>query len=488
MTGTAISALPSATTPLAGTEVLPIVQGGVTDKVTVADLLNQPTQAVSVNRVATSGAISATAWTTNGTRVTAAAATLTATTGSGTVAAAYTDFMGAGTIVASNATVFTHYYNLFIGNPVASTNVTMTNKWSLGLEGGLRVLGVISSPGAGTESEHFGISSSAAGNSSAVFGAFATSPSANGAVFGYDAHTTGAQGCAFGRAASAGNSALAAGYASTSSGINSIGLGNSASALASGATVVGQGGSVAVAETDGVVLGRGASITTGSTGGGENIAAGALSIAAEWRATALGWKAKATGISSTALGRGAYSAFTHAIAIGRGAWTNAINQIAIGYSGGNTQTDVYFESGHTSKYVDYPDGATITRTPSLIPIVIHGFDGFDATVSPTNNIAGGDIIFAAGRGTGTAAGGSARIQVAPAGGVSNNTKNALVDGFVVSTDLWSKAAGNLSAMPAASVTPTTNGEITFELTNNTTLTLKAKGSDGVVRSVALTLA
>lgn len=33
-----ISALPSATTPLAGTEVLPIVQSGVTDKVSVANL------------------------------------------------------------------------------------------------------------------------------------------------------------------------------------------------------------------------------------------------------------------------------------------------------------------------------------------------------------------------------------------------------------------------------------------------------------------
>lgn len=33
-----ISALPAATTPLAGTEVLPVVQGGVTDKVSVANL------------------------------------------------------------------------------------------------------------------------------------------------------------------------------------------------------------------------------------------------------------------------------------------------------------------------------------------------------------------------------------------------------------------------------------------------------------------
>jgi molybdopterin-binding protein len=38
MANVKISGLPSATTPLAGTEVLPIVQGGVTDQVSVADL------------------------------------------------------------------------------------------------------------------------------------------------------------------------------------------------------------------------------------------------------------------------------------------------------------------------------------------------------------------------------------------------------------------------------------------------------------------
>lgn len=38
MPDTKISALPAATTPLAGTEVLPIVQGGATDNVSVANL------------------------------------------------------------------------------------------------------------------------------------------------------------------------------------------------------------------------------------------------------------------------------------------------------------------------------------------------------------------------------------------------------------------------------------------------------------------
>ncbi len=40
--------------------------------------------------------------------------------------------------------------------------------------------------------------------------------------------------------------------------------------------------------------------------------------------------------------------------------------------------------------------------------------------------------------------------------------------------------------PAASVTPTVNGQVTVEATDNTTLTLKYRGSDGVVRNFTLT--
>lgn len=48
--------------------------------------------------------------------------------------------------------------------------------------------------------------------------------------------------------------------------------------------------------------------------------------------------------------------------------------------------------------------------------------------------------------------------------------------------------GNISLFPAASVTPTVNGEVTFQLSSNTSLTIKVKGSDGVVRSGSITLA
>ncbi|MDW9506900.1 hypothetical protein GOA81_17975 [Sinorhizobium meliloti] len=47
---------------------------------------------------------------------------------------------------------------------------------------------------------------------------------------------------------------------------------------------------------------------------------------------------------------------------------------------------------------------------------------------------------------------------------------------------------NVSLFPGASVTPTVNGEMSFQLTSNTSLAVKVKGSDGVVRSASLTLA
>ena len=41
--------------------------------------------------------------------------------------------------------------------------------------------------------------------------------------------------------------------------------------------------------------------------------------------------------------------------------------------------------------------------------------------------------------------------------------------------------------PETSVTPTNNGDIVFEFTNNTTLTIKGRETDGTVRSTTLTL-
>ena len=47
--------------------------------------------------------------------------------------------------------------------------------------------------------------------------------------------------------------------------------------------------------------------------------------------------------------------------------------------------------------------------------------------------------------------------------------------------------GPIGFTPGTSVTPIDNGDVVFELTNNTTLTVRAKGSDGTVRSGTITL-
>ncbi|MEG2749532.1 MAG: hypothetical protein RR939_08970 [Acinetobacter sp.] len=48
--------------------------------------------------------------------------------------------------------------------------------------------------------------------------------------------------------------------------------------------------------------------------------------------------------------------------------------------------------------------------------------------------------------------------------------------------------GPLTLKPSTSVTPSNNGDMTFELTSDTQLKIKVRGSDGVVRSATLTLA
>lgn len=57
-----------------------------------------------------------------------------------------------------------------------------------------------------------------------------------------------------------------------------------------------------------------------------------------------------------------------------------------------------------------------------------------------------------------------------------------------STGFAVTGTGALSQRPAASATPAANGDLVFEATSNTALTVKMRGSDGVVRSTVLTLA
>lgn len=140
-----ISQLTGATTPLAGSEVLPIVQDGSTVKVSIDNLTTG--KSVTALNFSLAGNQSAAAWTTSGIRYKNVAATLTDTSSSGTVAAAYTNVFGGNTIAATNVTTFTDYISTWISDPVAGSNVTITNKWSLGLEGSIKIGGVSNAAG-----------------------------------------------------------------------------------------------------------------------------------------------------------------------------------------------------------------------------------------------------------------------------------------------------------------------------------------------------
>jgi hypothetical protein len=63
MANVKISALPAATTPLAGTETIPIVQGGITAQTTVSDIVNSVDIISNVSISTAAGALPGTTYT-----------------------------------------------------------------------------------------------------------------------------------------------------------------------------------------------------------------------------------------------------------------------------------------------------------------------------------------------------------------------------------------------------------------------------------------
>ena len=93
------------------------------------------TTTVSGATLATSGNISAAAWTTSGVKIAETAVTLSDTSSNGTVTNAYTDVHGGDTITTpTNTVTYTNYYSAYFVAPVAGTHVTLTNAWALGAD------------------------------------------------------------------------------------------------------------------------------------------------------------------------------------------------------------------------------------------------------------------------------------------------------------------------------------------------------------------
>lgn len=83
---------------------------------------------------------------------------------------------------------------------------------------------------------------------------------------------------------------------------------------------------------------------------------------------------------------------------------------------------------------------------------------------------------------------TARMYLTESGNLIPSTSGSY-DLGATSTGYWRNVyAQNIVLTPPASATPANNGEVTFQLTSNTSLTFKVKGSDGTVRSGSIALA
>jgi hypothetical protein len=96
----------------------------------------------------TNGGASHASWTTAGLGLVVVGGTITDTTGTGTIATEAAMGMGAYTIAASNTGVtVTNLDELYISAPIAGTNVTATNKWSVHTAGNILVGGSLTLDG-----------------------------------------------------------------------------------------------------------------------------------------------------------------------------------------------------------------------------------------------------------------------------------------------------------------------------------------------------
>ncbi|MEK7183999.1 MAG: hypothetical protein AAB701_00560 [Patescibacteria group bacterium] len=141
-------------------------------------------------------------------------------------------------------------------------------------------------------------------------------------------------------------------------------------------------------------------------------------VASSTEALAVGMLAKATGLFSTALGARAEVSGLHSIALGDRTVADEDNALVIGdnFEAGYDTSKIYFGYGRVSSFSSNSIASTLQPTGGL---------GL--------NHEGMGLKLAGGQGTGSAAGGSVKIQTAPAG-ASGSSLNALVDRLIVTDE------------------------------------------------------
>jgi len=269
---------------------------------------------------------------------------------------------------------------------------------------GLHIVGGITSPGGGTNSEEFGLNASAAGNGALAIGnnARATlSPGNNlSTVVGRNALATG-------------QNQVVVGSSAQADGINSVAIGASADAVDSSTIALGVNSSAG--GNNSIAIGTSAKTSFG--GNGLQVALGATSSVSGQLGTALGYGTRVHHTSGLAVGHQAQTGGNQSTAIGAQAkTTGGATSIALGYRAKTTAANQMVIGSTSFGITDVYIGEGVQ---DITPLAVT----LNATGGLGTDIAGANLQLAGGRGTGTGAGGSINFQTAPAGtsGSSLNT-------------------------------------------------------------------
>jgi hypothetical protein len=195
------------------------------------------------------------------------------------------------------------------------------------------------------------------------------------------------------------------GASSAADGANSTAFGYLANVTANNSTALGYGTLVMGIES--IAAGKSA-----ISGASYTIAVGVDAFAGSEGGIAIGRLSTSGAVDSIALGRSAYVAHQSSIGLGRSVTSSAANQFVVGGSAasGFNISNVYIGSGVTDTV---PADTT-----------------YNATGGVGTNIAGANLLLAAGKGTGSAVGGSIKLQSTIAAG-SGTTLATLQDKWVM---------------------------------------------------------
>lgn len=231
-------------------------------------------------------------------------------------------------------------------------------------------------------------------------------------------------------------------------------------------------------------IGRLAGQTAFSTDGSNAIGYSALQSASAQYVNGFGWRSGrgSTAYSSTFIGSNA------GLAAGTYSYSLVSNKISgsifIGESAGSCvstasySTFIGYKAGAQAYYQDLTDeaGFTFVDTGNVLGsnnIIIGTNITLPAGRRDSINIGG--ILF----GTGS----HVNLDTQP----SQVASNGRIGINAVNPQYTLHVSGTFGVRPGSSVTPINNGDVVIEATDNTTLTFKLRGSDGIVRSGSITL-